>query len=305
MKQLHIAILIPIHNGLAFTGKCLENITANLNHPHLNSNDFSVIVIDDGSTDGSSQWIKNNYPQTVVLTGDGSLWWSGAINKGIQYALNQAATTHILMWNNDILIKNDYLLNLHQVLSQIPANTVVGSKIYFADKPDVIWAMGGFFNRKTGNKNMYGMMQKDSSLYQSPLDADWLPGMGTAISRLVLEDIGLMDEINFPQYHGDSDYTLRAKLAGYPIVVFPNLRIWNDKSNSGMHHQNSLKRLLKSMDDIKSNYHIGKDILFYHKYVSSPRAYMSLFKKYGSYIGGFIKWKILNFMGLKRRNTLN
>ena len=301
MKHLHIAIIIPIHNGLDFTSKCIENLENNFNHPEINRDDFTLIIIDDGSTDGSAQWIENHYAKTIVLKGDGTLWWSGGINKGIEFALNQHMTSHILMWNNDIFVKSDYLFNLYSALNQYPTYTIIGSKIYFADEPSTIWAMGGIFNRKTGNKYPFGTLQTDASQYKVPFEADWLPGMGTVVHRNVFEKIGLMDVQNFPQYHGDSDFTLKAKLAGYKLLVLPQLRIWNDKSNSGLQHFNNFPTLLRSLYDIKSNNHIGKDILFYRKYSTSILAYQALFKKYFFYIGGFFKWRILNLLGIKKQ----
>ena len=301
MKHPHISILLPIHNGLNFTQKCIENLQDNFNHPEVNREDFSIIVIDDGSTDGSAQWIEKHYPQTVILKGDGNLWWSGGINKGIEYILNQYKTSHILMWNNDIFIKTDYLFNLYNALNQYPTNTIIGSKIYFADDPSTIWAMGGVFMPKTGKKYTHGAFQTDGPEYNVPFEADWLPGMGTLIHRNVFEKIGLMDAQSFPQYHGDSDFTLRAKLAGYKLLVLPQLCVWNDKSNSGLHHQNSFQMLIRSLNDIKSNNHIGKDILFYRKYSTSLFAYKALLKKYAFYIGGFFKWRMLNLFGIKKQ----
>lgn len=303
MKPVHIAILLPIHNGFDFTSKCIKNLEDNFSHPEVDREDFTLIVIDDGSTDNSVQWIKNHYKKTVILTGDGTLWWSGGINKGIEYALRQEVTSHILMWNNDISIENDYLFNLLNILNQYPVNTIIGSKIYFADNPSKIWAMGGVFNRKTGNKYPFGTMQDDAPEYEVPFEADWLPGMGTVVHRDIFKKIGLMDAKSFPQYHGDSDFTLRAKLAGYKILVLPQLRIWNDKSNSGIHHLNSFHMLKRSLFDIKSNNHIGKDILFYRKYSTSFIAYQVLLKKYLLYIGGFFKWRLLNFFGIKKQQV--
>lgn len=300
MKQLHLAIVLPIFNGLDFTQKCLKNLDKNLNHPELNRNDFIIIVIDDGSTDGSSQWIKTHFPSVVILKGDGTLWWSGGINKGIEYALNKTDTTHVLMWNNDIYTESDYLFEVCKALNIYSANTIIGSKIYFADQPDIIWAMGGLFNLRTGKKEIFGTRQQDSIKYEEPFEADWLPGMGTIVHRDVFEKIGLMDALNFPQYHGDSDFTLRAKLAGYKIVALPFLRIWNDKSNSGLHHVNSFSKLITSLHDFRSNNHIGKDILFYRRYATSILAYQVLLKKYYLYIGGFFKWKVLKLFGIKK-----
>ena len=125
------------------------------------------------------------------------------------------------------------------------------------------------------------------------------------IHKSVFKKIGNVNEKDFPQYHGDSDFTYRAKLAGYEIKVYPQLRIWNDKSNSGLEHYNNFRMLIRSLKDIKSNYHVGKDLLFYRLYASSPLAYKTLFLKYYFYIGGFLKWRILSLIGIQKDNQVN
>ncbi|WP_367327586.1 glycosyltransferase family 2 protein [Lentimicrobium sp.] len=303
MNEANIAVLIPVHNGLHFTSKCLKDLYHQINLLSNETKKFTIVVIDDGSTDKSQEWIKANYPETVVLNGDGSLWWGGGINKGTQYAIDELKCDYVLWWNNDIHTDGDYFRNLLRIASETEENTIIGSKIYFADKPEVIWSMGGIFNTRSGRKYTIGMLQKDSEQFSRPIEADWLPGMGTLIHRSIFEKIGYVNATDFPQYHGDSDFTFRAKLAGYRILVSPLLKIWNDKSNSGLHHYNSFRLLIKSLTDIKSNNNIGKDVLFYHKYATSPVAYIALAHKYIYYIGGFFKWKILSLAGFKKRDS--
>ncbi len=265
----------------------------------------SIIVIDDGSTDGTFDWIKRHFPQTIVLNGDGTLWWSGGVNLGTRYAFQELDSEYILWWNNDISPSPDYLTKLIPIIVNKGA-FIGGSKIYYADKPNKIWSMGGIFDTRNGRKYMIGMNETDSDHYNKAIQVDWLPGMGTFIHKSVFEKIGYVDDKNFPQYHGDSDFTFRAKLAGYIITVYPELKIWNDKSNSGLMHQNSTRQLIKTLHDIKSNYHILKDIQFYSRYATSIFAYQTILHKYCYYIGGFIKWKLLNLIGLsKKASPLN
>ena len=77
-------------------------------------------------------------------------------------------------------------------------------------------------------------MGNDSELLNEKIECDWLPGMGTVTHKSVYEKIGMLDEIRFPQYHGDSDFTLRAKKRGYKIIVYPDLKIYNDNRNTGI-----------------------------------------------------------------------
>jgi GT2 family glycosyltransferase len=302
MKSFNIAILIPVHNGISFTSKCLEKLYSIIDKETDSGTKFHIIVIDDGSTDGTHEMIKSAFPQTILLGGDGSLWWSGGINEGMRFALSQLRCDYVLWWNNDISPAPDYFSNLITILiAESPE--IAGSKIYYAHEPTLVWSMGGIFDPGSGRKFMAGMNKTDSEELNKIHIADWLPGMGTILHKSVVEKIGMLDNYNFPQYHGDSDYTFRAHLAGYEIKVFPQLKIWNDKSNSGLWHQNSFKLMFRSLTDIKSNYHVGKDFLFYRMYATSIRAYQTLLIKYCLYIGGFAKWKLLNLLGVRKKDV--
>jgi len=305
MTNPKIAILIPVHNGLGFTKKCLFSLYNIIRRMGDGSSMFAIIVINDGSKDGTKEWIMANYPQTEILEGDGNLWWSGGINRGINHAINELGCDYTLWWNNDIHCSTDYFTNLLKIVESSSTDLIAGSKIYFAEEQNRIWSMGGIFDPRSGKKFTLGMNEADSESFNVVKDADWLPGMGTLIHKSVFSKIGQVDEKIFPQYHGDSDFTFRAKLAGYRIKVFPQLKIWNDKSNSGLQHYNSLRMLLRSLYDVRSNYHLGKDFRFYRKYARSPLAFKPLFLKYSFYIGGFFKWRILSWIGIEKENQVN
>lgn len=296
-----LAVIIPVFNGLLFTQKCLQELYTMINRLD-NPESVTVIVTDDASTDGTAEWIKVHYPQVVVLIGNGELWWSGGINMGTRYALDKLKADFILWLNNDIEPATDYLQQLFSIIQLNDNIRIGGSKIFYAHDRSLIWSMGGVFDTKTGRKHMIGMNDPDSEVFTSETECDWLPGMGTFIHKSVFEKIGFVDADNFPQYHGDSDFTFRAHLEGYSIIVYPQLRIWNDKSNSALLHQNSYRQLLKTLHDVKSNYHLSKDLMFYRRYATSTFAYKTLLHKYGLYIGGFVKWKILSTLGVSKKS---
>jgi GT2 family glycosyltransferase len=298
MKSV-VSVIIPIFNGINLTKKCLESLFNIFSASDFKVVDFKIIVVDDGSTDGSAAWISENYPSVHILYGDGGLWWSGGINKGMAYALQELNTDYVLWWNNDIIPGNDYFTQVEKLISANDDDILIGSKVFILDK-NLIWGMGGRFNPVKGTKFMYGMRQKDCDTYRKPFEVDWFPGMGTIIHRKVFDRIGMLDEDNFPQYHGDSDFTYRAKKAGFRLMVFPELVIYNDITNTGLIHGGRFSNLYRSITSIKSNFNLRKDISFYSKHASSPFAFMALVKKYSLYIGGFYKWKLLNFFGIKK-----
>lgn len=290
-----IAVLIPVFNNLQYTKKALVDLHVNIKKLETK---IYTIVIDDGSTDGTSEWVSNNYPNVYLLKGNGSLWWSGGVNLGAKYALQQLNVTYILLWNNDIQVQNDFFVNLEKLIKD-DVQYLIGSKIYFKVPHNTLWSMGGIFNPRTGERRMIGYLELDNEKYEKVLEVDWLTGMGTLVHKKVIEKIGFWDEKSFPQYHGDADFTYRAKLAGFKPKVYPELQMINDTSNTGI-KPTTLKNLLKGLSSIKSNYNFKKNILFYKKYAKSIFAYKNILIAYFYYFGSFIKQKSLSILKLKK-----
>ena len=297
-----IAVLIPIHNGLSFTRVALSNLRLAADKTNLDKLNVKQIVIDDGSTDGSYDAIKNEFSEVTVLKGDGNLWWSGAINMGAKHALERMGVEYLLLWNNDIVFSDDYFENLFNMLDKTDPGTIIGSKILVKEQPDLVWSMGGYFNPKTGKYGMYGYYDRDTEEYGLIKSVDWLTGMGTLIPRKVVDKIGYWDSINFPQYHGDSDFTYRAKLAGFDLLVFPSLILFNSVKNSGIEHEGDVMKLFQLFTSTKSKSNIRRVLKFYNLYAKSFRAYLPLIWSYFCVIGGFFKSKILKFFG--RQNNI-
>jgi GT2 family glycosyltransferase len=296
-----VALLIPIFNNLGFTKDCLRKLDELLQGKDLVHLEYSKIVIDDGSTDGSSEWIKANFPDVIVLHGDGNLWWSGGINMGAAFAMEQGDYDYVMLWNNDVQPADDYFSTLDKLHPQLAEDMIIGSKIYNMGRDSIVWSFGGQFNPRSGKFYMLGYEQQDGEKYSSPVGADWLTGMGTLIPLRVIQKIGYWDAVNFPQYYGDSDFTYRAKLAGFELWVYPQLRIWNNRENTGLKHEGSFRKLRQLFTDTKSNFNWKVNMLFYKKYSKSFFAYIPLLHGYATLVGGFFKWKILGFFGVSRQ----
>ncbi len=287
-----IDIIIPVHNSLSYTKKCLaglEDLTAKASSDAWR---FEVVLVDDGSDDGTAEWVRAHHPAVHLCFGDGNLWWSGGINLGMQYALNELQTDYILWWNNDIHPANDYFDQLTNLLQRGELSTVYGSKIYKSEPPGVIWSFGGFFHHRWGYSFSYGKDLPDGDQFSKPLEADWLPGMGSVFSREIIETVGEVNAANFPQYHADVDYTCRVRKTGHKLIVEPKLRIWNDTGHTGQSHELRFGRLLPALYDIQSPDHFRKEWLLYRKHAPTPLAFLVVIKKYIGYFLNFLKNKL-------------
>src|SRR6187401_1451737 len=97
-----ICIVIPVHNRKKFTADCLQSLRI-----QTTPADY-VIIIDDGSTDGTKEMLRDEFPEVIVIQGDGNLFWTAAINLGVRRALSLKAD-YILTLNNDTVAFPDFV----------------------------------------------------------------------------------------------------------------------------------------------------------------------------------------------------
>jgi GT2 family glycosyltransferase len=295
--MITFSILIPIYNRLQVTREGLKALRRSLDQYAISGSAacrFEIVVIDDGSTDGSSTWIAANYPEIHIVQGTGNLWWSGAINRGSRYAIDHLNSDYLLLWNDDINPAADYFLQVEKIfLAHSFGDTIIGSKIVSKGAVDRIWSVGGYFNRVSGK---YGMFVDPGTEPKEFFECDWLPGMGTFVPTSILKANGLdWDERRFPQYHGDSDFTLRCKDKGYKIKTCLSLVIYNSSETSGLGQINTLKDFWRSLSSIRSNNNINKRLIFYRQHGLPPFCYVGLVKTYVMTAGSFCKRKLLKF----------
>jgi len=289
MKDISIAIILPVHNKLSYTKNCLEILSEKIFESVL-VNQYSLIVVDDGSTDGTYQFIKNSYPKVYVLKGDGNLWWSGAVNMGVQYVYQNTNSDYILLWNNDIQVCSDYFsILVDKAKYHLKDEIIIGSKIYMDDKRTIVWSMGGKFKKSTGFIYMIGYNQLDRPEFKNNVEVEWLPGMGSLIPLSIIKKIGFWDAVNFPQYHGDLEFTYRAWMSGYRIIVYSDLILINDVTNSGLKHNGSYIQLNRMLHDKRSLYNYKINLRFISEYGSGVFKYYNLFVSYLVLMLSFIK----------------
>lgn len=302
--KYRITFVIPVHNRLDYTKECLQVLENQRDTLFFTFNEIKIIVVDDGSSDGTYEWIKGNYPEILVLRGDGNLWYSGAMNMGMKHAFEKFMSDFIMIWENDTFPKNGYFNSLQRILENWDGNTLICSKLYYRHRPERIFGMGGIFDRKTGKKRLIGRTELDGPEYQQNREVDWFLGIGVLIHKEIVANVGYFDEKDFPHYHADADYSLRAVNKGYRNVVYHELMLLNDTETTGISHKKnkSFKDFFKSLTSVKSNLNIRRNMKFYRRHTTSALAYLSLLKTYCIYTGSFIKWKVLGWFGKRRED---
>jgi len=185
-----IYIVIPVFNRWKYTQACIDSLKKQT------YKDFKIVVVDDGSTDGTSKSIFDLYPDVHVVKGDGNLWWSGGINEGIKYALTQEAD-YILSLNNDTLTYPDYLEQLINASEQKP-KSLIGSLAVDSETNKKIYAAG--FVKWYADKYTDLLNDLNKNEQKGIHEVGFFPGRGLLIPTSVFDKIGLFDKETFPQY---------------------------------------------------------------------------------------------------------
>ncbi len=170
-------------------------------------------MVDDGSTDGTSEMIQQEFPETILLHGNGFLYWTGATNMGIRHALTLDAS-HVLTLNDDTLLKEDFLEKMVYWSEQNP-NAILGALDYDYDSQKPYFG-GEVHNWKT-NKS-YALLDRIPVTERKGLHpVTHAPGRGLFIPRQVFDSIGLFEEKKLPHYAADYDFTFHAGKAGFEL----------------------------------------------------------------------------------------
>lgn len=206
-----IAIVIPVRNRQAHTQQILTQL-----HQQLAAQ-AEIIVVDDGSSDGTAALIRDRFPAVHLLEGDGSLWWTGAIAMGMRYALQAVNPDYVVWLNDDIVLAADFgdsLLRLCRAGQHSAA--IVGGIVCDTTYPD--WIVYGGVRQRQPVSRLQAFGDR------TELAVDFLCGNLVVIPRPVIEAIGLPDAARLPHHGGDYEYVRRARQAGFAALLTSRLQ---------------------------------------------------------------------------------
>lgn len=224
MTDPNVSLIILNWNGKDDTLECLSSVF-NTDYPN-----YQVIVVDNGSIDGSVEAISTQYPDTVLIKTGANLGYAGGNNAGIQWALDHGSD-YIFILNNDTIISSDLLKVFVNSAKSLPKGSVLGAKIYFYDRPKVLWFAGG---RWLSEKNCFEHIdygQQDETSFNEISQVDYITGCALFSESNTFRDVGLLDD-NFFLTYEETDWCYRAKAKGYSCFVIPEAKLWHKVSAS-------------------------------------------------------------------------
>jgi GT2 family glycosyltransferase len=215
-----LSIIIPTFNRPEMLKSCLDLLK------DQSFRDFNVIVVDAASSEDINSICRNS-GIAEHLRVSSSTFWTGSVNVGIARAV-AGNCTHILLLNDDSWYSTDFLKDL--VTAAISSGTDIAAPRVVVHETDTVFCDGGLFYE--GGPHIYQcnhFLQDrptlDNSATNFGISADSNCGNGVLFARKVVEKTLPLDDVNCPQYHGDSEYTRRCVAAGFRLLIFPNIEL--------------------------------------------------------------------------------
>lgn len=194
------SIVIPNWNGVRLLKICLPSLQKQ------SFKDFEVIVVDNGSTDGSVKFINRFYPEVKVVELDKNIGFSPAVNLGIKHSQGR----YIILLNNDTRVDQHCLKWLVRAAQAHPEVGMVAAKLLQFHHPSLIDSAGDWIDT-VGHANNIGFGEKDGSTFNKAGPVFLVTGGGSLIKKEVFDQVGMLDEDYFA-YMEDVDFSLRAQL---------------------------------------------------------------------------------------------
>ncbi|MDO9390507.1 MAG: glycosyltransferase family 2 protein [bacterium] len=219
-----ISVIIVNWNGRALLEECLQSLE------DQTFQDFEIILVDNGSTDGSAAWVEKNHPRVRLLALGSNTGFSAGNNAGLDLARGE----FIALLNNDTKAEAGWLEALYRGICSDGRIAACDSMVLYYDQPGLIWSAGGVYTI-AGSVSPRLYQQPDRGPGQGPQDV-FIAVACAAIYRMkVVREIGLFDEAYFNGYE-DVDWSFRAHLSGHRIVNVPAARVYHKVSSTQIHN---------------------------------------------------------------------
>lgn len=212
MKQFpKVSVIVLNYNGKDTLDGCLASL-CRVNYP-----DFSVVLVDNASTDGSFEAAKKKFSRSIFIRNESNLGFSAGNNIGIQFSLERGAD-YVVLLNNDTVVAENFLDELIRPMEKRP-DAGIASPLILKGKSEEVWFSGG----KIDWLRMKTIHFRDNPAKEE-YESDFITGCAMVIKREVFLKIGMLDE-DFFLYWEDADFSFRAKKAGFSNLIVPKVKI--------------------------------------------------------------------------------
>lgn len=214
-----VALVAPVFNRRETTLRALRSLSR-IRKDRL---DVKIFIVDDGSTDGTSDAIRSLFPEVELISGDGTLHYAAGTNRGIERAL-EWNPDFIVTMNDDAVFHDGFLETLVLTALSCP-RSVVGALLLLWDRPDKVFQVGLRWNTLRGGWQIPDGLSA-FTLPREPFEVECIVGNCVLFPAEAIREVGLMDEKRFPHGWGDAQWLSRMRQAGWKLLIDPGSKVW-------------------------------------------------------------------------------
>lgn len=269
MTDQFVSVIIPVFNDEATLNTCLQALGKSTYR------NLKIIVVDHGPTDIVTKTHKSIFPDITFLRGSSELWWTGATNIGIKYALENGSSL-IMLLNHDCYTHPDTIEVLVNKINNNPDSIIAPTQYIPATKKQVFTATTCFllgFPTIIWPKKWH-RLSDNTKILPTPLI---LGGRGVIIPVKVFNDLGFFDEVNLPHYGADHDFYIRCRKNGIPLFICPQSTVIVDPastSSAESPEKLSVKEFIATFHSRKSHKNIPDLVNLYKKHYPIKHLFM-------------------------------
>ncbi len=236
---LPISVVIPNYNGLSYLKPCIDSVLASTKQPE------EIIIVDNASSDGSGEYISENFPGVKLIVHNENLGFTGAVNHGIVASSGK----YIFLLNNDTTVEPDCIEKLYDAISNDEKIFSAGALMLSMDNPEIVDNAGDSYNI-LGYPRSFASAKSKVNYFGDKSAKVFTSCAGAAMYDAdILRRIGLFDDRHFA-YFEDVDLGYRARIYGYKNINVRNAVVYHKGSAVSGSKHNAFKVNLSSQNSV-------------------------------------------------------
>jgi len=265
-----VAVIVLGYNGANVIGPCLESLFKS------SYQDIEVIVVDNGSSDGTAEVVRDKFPAARLISTGKNLGFAGGCNVGLRYLSDKSDISDrydiVILLNDDTTIEPDAIDEIVQFAASDRDIGIIGCKILYPDGKTIQHA--GAAVLPNGLTRHYGYGEPDNGQFDRVFDVAYVTGAAIAIKREVLNKLGLLDAGYFPAYFEEAEFCERARRLGFRVVYLPRAVVRHYESHASVkgsfsffarYHCGRLRYVLKNFTARRLIGFVKEEVRWLHK----------------------------------------